>query len=433
VIDQIAPVGTADGSHTITSLNPAKDGINSLSFNLLDPATSTLPISFATPTLAAPWAVGTSAKPGTPQSVGGGTNNEISTARPIQAPGVFSGALSPVLIESGSFVVDSSVPQAGITQVTGSFAGATSSIKINGGSVFIISSNTESSSAPIMGIARLTLSLQTLPSWLAPGSAVTWNASTKTLTVTGAATIIADPGSDSPNIVASGTAAQLTINPAIVGFVNLGGITLTDGASITVASVGASRTHVFHNVIVLDFNGTSVPTFSIDSASKLDLQDNDMIIQNGGSELANVVGLAQTGADDPNNDWTGNGLTSSVAESNDANQGYEQTLLGIVINGSLPSGPFTSWQAGSGTLALGSNAIIVKYTYNGDFNLDGMVDDSDAGLLSAYYAPGVPYGAPGSAFEYGDTNGDGFVDDSDAGLFGVLYGLGTGGDNGNQL
>ncbi|MGO9914629.1 MAG: beta strand repeat-containing protein, partial [Isosphaeraceae bacterium] len=272
-----------------------------------------------------------------------------------------------------------------------------------------------------------------LPSWLATGSAATWNAGTKTLTVTGAATITADPGSDAPNVVASGAAAVLTIQPTTVGFVNLGGITLTGGASIIVPSVGAARTHTYHNVIVLDSNGTTVPTFSIDPSSKLDLQDNDMIIQNGGSELSTIQGLAQTGADYPNNDWTGKGLTSSVAASNDANQGYEQTLLAVALNGSLPSGPFTSLQAGSGTLALGPNDIIVKYTYNGDFNLDGMVDDSDAGLLSAYYAPGVPYGAPGTAFEYGDTNGDGYVDDSDAGLFGVLYGLGTGGDNGNQL
>ena len=234
-------------------------------------------------------------------------------------------------------------------------------------------------------------------------------------------------------IVASGAAAVLTIQPTTVGFVNLGGITLTGGASIIVPSVGAARTHTNHNVIVLDSNGTTVPTFSIDSSSKLDLQDNDMIIQNGGSELSTVQGLAQTGADYPNNDWTGKGLTSSVAESNDANQGYEQTLLAVALNGSLPSGPFTSWQAGSGTLALGPNDIIVKYTYNGDFNLDGMVDDSDAGLLSAYYAPGVPYGPPGSAFEYGDTNGDGYVDDSDAGLFGVLYGLGTPGSGTAQL
>ena len=50
-----------------------------------------------------------------------------------------------------------------------------------------------------------------LPSWVEPGSAATWNG-TKTLTVTGTAAIIADPGSEPP-IVASGAAAVLTIQP----------------------------------------------------------------------------------------------------------------------------------------------------------------------------------------------------------------------------
>jgi hypothetical protein len=49
--------------------------------------------------------------------------------------------------------------------------------------------------------------------WLSSDSAATWDASSSTLTVTGAATIIADPGSDEPNIVADGSGAQLTIAP----------------------------------------------------------------------------------------------------------------------------------------------------------------------------------------------------------------------------
>ncbi len=72
-------------------------------------------------------------------------------------------------------------------------------------------------SASVVGVStpasfHLT-NLPSLPSWLATGGAATWNAGTKTLTVTGAATIIADPGSDAPKIVASGAAAVLTIGP----------------------------------------------------------------------------------------------------------------------------------------------------------------------------------------------------------------------------
>jgi hypothetical protein len=267
-----------------------------------------------------------------------------------------------------------------------------------------------------------------LPSWLAPGSAATWNASTKTLTVTGAATIDADPGTDSPNIVASGSAAVLTIQPATVGFVNLGGITLTNGASIVVPSVGASRTHTNHNVIVLDSNGTTVPTFSIDSSSKLDLQDNDLIVQNGGSELSTIQAEATEGRDYPNNDWMGNGLTSSAAATNDANAGFEQYVLGVALNGNLPSGPYSSWQAGSSTVSLGTNDVIVKYTYNGDFTLDGMVDASAAGIIGAFYGT-----TSGADLTEGDTDGNGTVDDNDVGFLDAVYGEGTGGFNGNQL
>ncbi|MDR3659722.1 MAG: hypothetical protein P4L86_04815, partial [Mycobacterium sp.] len=173
-----------------------------------------------------------------------------------------------------------------------------------------------------------------LPAWVAPGSAATWNAGTKTLTVTGAATIIADPGTDSPNIVASGSAAQLTIQPATVGEVNLGGITLTNGASITVPSVGVGRTHTNHNVIVLDSNGTTVPTFSIDGTSKFDLVDNDLIIQNGASELSTIEGAANAARDvaaggGNGGTWDGtNGLTSSGAAAAAARHRLEYNNLG---------------------------------------------------------------------------------------------------------
>jgi hypothetical protein len=98
------------------------------------------------------------------------------------------------------------------------------------------------------------------------------------------------------------------------------------------------------------------------------------------------------------------------------------------LNGNLPSGPFSSWQAGSGSLALGVNDVIVKYTYNGDFNLDGMVDSSDAGIIDAFYGT-----LSGVDFTDGDMYGTGTVDDNDIGFFDAVYGSGTGGANGNQL
>ncbi|MDR3660266.1 MAG: hypothetical protein P4L86_07680, partial [Mycobacterium sp.] len=444
VVGQLAPVGTVDGSHTITSLT-ASDGISSLSFTLLSAGSSTLPISFVSSTLATPstspsaaysWSAGTGASNGALQSVSGGTNNEVSNVRPIHVPGAYSAALALDAIDFGSFTVSSGVSAGGTSQVIGMFGGVTSGIRINNGaSPIVISSSTESSSNPILGITPLTLTVASQPSWLAPGSAATWNASTKTLSVTGSATIIGDPGSDSPTIVASGVSAQLTIQPATVGFVHLGGIRLTAGASITVPSVGTGRTHTNHNVIVLDSLGGSVPTFSIDGTSKFDLVDNDLIIQNGGSELSTIQVAANAARDvaaggGAGGTWDGtSGLTSSAAAAAAASNGYEYTTLGIAVNGNLPNGSYATWPAGTSTLTLGANDVIVKYTYNGDFTLDGTVDDNGAGILALDYAPAQS----GQDFSGGDMNGDGYVDDTDAGLFALQYGLGTGGTNGNAL
>ncbi len=394
VVGQIAPVGTTNGSYTITSLTSA-DGINSLSFNLLNPASGTLPISFASSTLATPstnpaaafsWAYLSSSN-GIPQSVGNGTNNQLTGVRPVHWPGVFSAALAPDPILLGSFTVGSSVAPGGTSQITGSYGGTPGGFKINNGAnTIFITSTTENSGSPLMGFSPLTLTLAALPAWLSPSSAATWDAGTETLTVNGAATIIADPGTDSPKIVENGSAAQLTISPTTVGFVNLGGVTLTNGASITVPSVGASRTHTNHNVIVIDAVNGTPGTFSIDATSKFDLVDNDLILQDGGAAgAAAVQALATTGRDYPNDDWTGNGLTSSAAAAQFANNGYENTLLAVALNGDLPLGAFASWQAGASTLTLGANDVIVKYTYNGDFNLDGKVDASDVTILGAFF------------------------------------------------
>ncbi len=71
-----------------------------------------------------------------------------------------------------------------------------------------------------------------LPSWLAPSSSATWNGTT--LTVTGDATIIDNPGADAPFIVGTTAAANLTINPPAGTPVEVNGISLSTGATMTI-------------------------------------------------------------------------------------------------------------------------------------------------------------------------------------------------------
>jgi hypothetical protein len=224
--------------------------------------------------------------------------------------------------------------------------------------VFSNTSGPSATSAPAI--------LTVYPTWLSTTSVATWNPTNQILTVTGAATIIADPGSDEPIIEASGSAAVVTLDPASGIDIHLGGLSLTSGASATVTSLGAARTTTNFRLLVIGTPGASVaPTYTIDSTSMLDLTDNDMAILygSGSSPLSSVsTELSEAYG---NGRWNGDGLTSSVAKTMGG-----VTALGF---GEASQLGYTSFDG----LTLGGNAVLVKYTLTGDANLDGTVNLAD--------------------------------------------------------
>jgi len=157
VVATISPVGTTDGTHTITSrsASPA-NGNNSLSFTLNDIGSAPVPVSISSGILQNGYGNGTGAQGGT------SSGTSLDTVRAIQSPGVFVGVPTvntpePVVVMTGTFTTGATVAAGTSSVIDGSFAGATSSIKINGTGVVIISSSTESSSNPIVGYDGLTL------------------------------------------------------------------------------------------------------------------------------------------------------------------------------------------------------------------------------------------------------------------------------------
>jgi hypothetical protein len=55
-------------------------------------------------------------------------------------------------------------------------------------------------------------------------------------------------------------------------------------------------------------------------------------------------------------------------------------------NGSLPLGPYTAFHG----VAVNESSVLIAYTRTGDANLDGVVDNLDVTIVSAFYAPGLP-------------------------------------------
>jgi hypothetical protein len=369
--------------------------------------------------------------------------------------------------------------------------------------------------------------------WETPGVSAgvwQWNAQTQTFTVTGSTTIFADPatyGVD-PNIVGSGNASQLLIQPTVEPTdIHVGGIDLTNGASVVMASMNdESNDHADnHNVLVVGtddqasaptfivdnaqtitsgswtgntvtiqapgtytqgelvnisgvmpdgFDGTfaitgtvsggftysspavsnngpsgnatlgTSPTATTDSGSKLDLEDNDLIVHggnDGSNDMAAVQAAAALGRNVPSGGtfdgtWDGNGLTSSVAGSVDSNNnaGYEQNILAVELNSDRFLGALPSWTVGNGTvseaLRADGNDVLVKYTYLGDLNLSGAVDGNAATIFESYYQSGSGTGGTSPSllsqglnddYAYGDLNGAGYVDDTDATIFESVF------------
>ena len=137
--------------------------------------------------------------------------------------------------------------------------------------------------------------------------------------------------------------------------------------------------------------------------------------------------MIQQGRDGGN--WDGTGITSTTAGNN--NTSIETYQLGAVVDGDLPSMPGTAqnpnaWIVGSFSEPLDGNNqddVIVKYTYTGDFNLDGMVNTTDSSTFGLYY--NHPTLVATDPWAFGDTDGNGKLNTTDSSTFGLVYGNGT--------
>jgi autotransporter-associated beta strand protein/T5SS/PEP-CTERM-associated repeat protein len=159
-------------------------------------------------------------------------------------------------------------------------------------------------------------------------------------------------------------------------------------------------------------------TLSLASATaKLDLTDNNLIVDyaDGGpspyAEIRDYIKVGR-GTKDINGAylWDGLGITSSAAQAN-----YQLNAIGILDNGFLAPGYKKTDLEG---VPVDATAVMVKFTYYGDANLDGKVDRNDLNVFITNYL--VPPSAAQMGWQAADFNDDGVVDRNDLNLF--MYG-----------
>ncbi|MEX2142607.1 MAG: Ig-like domain-containing protein [Pirellulales bacterium] len=169
-------------------------------------------------------------------------------------------------------------------------------------------------------------------------------------------------------------------------------------------------------VTLLPDGQTSVVTrLTLGTGATFDIGNNALVVDyTGASPLGGIREkiLSGRGRSGLGASWRGTGITSSdVAQANLAEP--ESRSIGYAENAALPLGAYTNFRG----IAVDDTAVLIAYTRTGDANLDGFVDDDDATVLGASYAPT----AAGALWARGDFEYNGFVDDDDATLLGVFY------------
>jgi hypothetical protein len=259
----------------------------------------------------------------------------------------------------------------------------------------------DSDADPATGVAQISLTTASpssdlttdagmvpLPPWLDPHSQAQWNPVTKALTVTGGATIVADPGADNPTIGASGAAAVLTIDPLADTQVHLGSLTLASGARATLSAHGPTAGA---RALVLG----AMP--GIGSGCVLDLANNAAVLKNAAA--TDVRTAIQAGRN--NGNWLGTGGISTSAAANDPTG---TTGLGFASNAILSKTSF------AGVMGLTAADVLVRYTYYGDSDLNGRANLDDFTLfLNGYQSGGGTTWATGDLDYSGATNLDDFA------------------------
>ena len=206
-------------------------------------------------------------------------------------------------------------------------------------------------------------------------------------------------------IVLSGSLSMAGLNA------NEGGVQITQSGSIGALTVSGSgaitlTSHTGGN----PYTVIETSSLSITSGGSIDLWNNAMILRaSGTSENAANLTTVKAAVNAASNGlrWNGMGIGSTTA-FNEAQPGKTQALALMVYDNTVIAQSSFEGVSGLGYFDSGSpvgfNQVLVKLTYLGDFNADGVINASDYTWLDGFALSGNVLG---------DLNGDGVVNATD--------------------
>ncbi len=194
--------------------------------------------------------------------------------------------------------------------------------------------------------------------------------------VTNAGTFTVDPG------------ATAVFDDGVVGNPTNSSLAIGAGGSAILAST-QNQVMVLSNLTLAGGTGAW--------HSQLDLGANDLIVHNG--NLSQISDQIAQGLNSANHGyWNGQGIDSYAAAQT------TNTALGVELNNNGHGQPLVTTFEGQ---PVTSSDVLVKYTYFGDANLDGIVNGSDYALLDNGFNNGL------TGWRNGDFNYDGVINGDD--------------------
>jgi hypothetical protein len=141
---------------------------------------------------------------------------------------------------------------------------------------------------------------------------------------------------------------------------------------------------------------------SLSITGTLNITDNDLILQSDAANWQSVLNsiAALLAAGRSGGAWNGNGINSATAAAN-ANRA---TGIAVIANRtSAGAALYTNFDG----QPVDQNSILIKYTYNGDANADGLLNADDYAAIDAGFATGA------TGYANGDFNYSGGPPNSD--------------------
>jgi len=186
---------------------------------------------------------------------------------------------------------------------------------------------------------------------------------------------------------------------------HLDGLRLASGGTAAMAA-GATNTLVT-NALAIDPDPLGAP------AGTLDLADNNLVVDytGGANPFAEIAAWVTSGyRDGPTGYWDGPGITSSEAAAHPR----DLTALGVIDNSDpdIKIGGLADLEGEP----VSAESVLVKYTWWGDANLDGVVDSNDYDMIDNAWLLWTSQGTvPNGGFRWavGDFDYDGTINSND--------------------